>query len=507
MNEVMKKLKYILFCLLLLIQSACKHDSDCKDILINVVSDTVNISIQEEYLETYTTLRNIVAQDLLYCYNNKLHTIDIFELTKQKPEKIIHLEREGVDGVVYPQAITVYKDSVFIQNSTHYLIVNHNGKVIWKLAKKELNNQLNEALYSFSSTGLTICNFEDLVYDNNRRELIVPLNALEPTYLGNKNMIAAISIDTKTAQVLPLFYPETVTNGYYGKLAVPQIFCKGDSLIYNFPNSSTVYIFDRNSEKVTTLNVESEYTDNQSEKIGTNTNPRKLMDHFLHSLFFHKIQYDKERNLYYRLHTDRSSDRSAFSNKDTYLTIMNERLEKISEIKLPMNIYPMYNITKDGLLFQFIEVLEEDTFSYLLITTDKIKKVQKPLLINVPCEEQSKNVQQKVSKSIETKTEKQSQSIVKKMNVQEIRDFFEQQMIYPEQELKNRVEGVVMVSFSCDKKGKVITRKILEQATTTDNENLRKEALRLANLVEWVEPGITYMVHIPFNVDLYLDRK
>ena len=80
-------------------------------------------------------------------------------------------------------------------------------------------------------------------------------------------------------------------------------------------------------------------------------------------------------------------------------------------------------------------------------------------------------------------------------------------MIYPEQELKNRVEGVVMVSFSCDKKGKVITRKILEQATTTDNENLRKEALRLANLVEWVEPGITYMVHIPFNVDLYLDRK
>ena len=79
--------------------------------------------------------------------------------------------------------------------------------------------------------------------------------------------------------------------------------------------------------------------------------------------------------------------------------------------------------------------------------------------------------------------------------------------VYPEQELKEKVEGIVMLSLTCDKEGKVIGCKIIEQATTTENENLREEALRLANLAKWVEPGVMYMVHISFDIEDYLKRN
>jgi hypothetical protein len=61
--------------------------------------------------------------------------------------------------------------------------------------------------------------------------------------------------------------------------------------------------------------------------------------------------------------------------------------------------------------------------------------------------------------------------------------------------------------YTCDKEGKVIGSKIIEEVTTTENENLREEALRLANLAKWVEPGVMYMVHISFDIEDYLKRN
>jgi hypothetical protein len=66
-----------------------------KNELVTVSSDTVDIFIGVDYLESYTTLRNVVQHECLYGYNNKEHTIDLFDLKERKPIKQISLEKEG----------------------------------------------------------------------------------------------------------------------------------------------------------------------------------------------------------------------------------------------------------------------------------------------------------------------------------------------------------------------------------------------------------------------------
>jgi hypothetical protein len=54
------------------------------------------------------------------------------------------------------------------------------------------------------------------------------------------------------------------------------------------------------------------------------------------------------------------------------LAIISIDFKKVKEVKLPANCYPFYVITDDGLLFQFMEGLKEDIFSYQIVTTDEI---------------------------------------------------------------------------------------------------------------------------------------
>ena len=502
----MRYLKCVLSCFFLAMILVGCQQPNVKNELVTVNSDTVDIFIGVDYLESYTTLRNVVQHECLYGYNNKEHTIDLFDLKERKPIKQISLEKEGANGIVYPHALTIHQDTVWIQTATHFFATDLDGKIIWRLDKKELDKQIDHSVYSFSSTGVTVCNFEDLVYDSNRQELVVPIYLLDPFSLEKKQAVATIQVKEKKVTLLPIPFPETIIHDYYGKLSTPQLLVKGDSLVYNFPNSAAIHIFNRKNGEITTHHIESEYTANLSETIRENANATKILDHYLHALFFHKVQYDEKRGLYYRLHTDHSTDRAAFSNKETYLTIISSDFKKLKEVKLPANCYPFYVITDDGLLFQFMEGLKEDMFSYQIVTTDEIQKIKGVEKNEVSIHVKSETQQSKQDSS-KVMPKKRVQPTVKKMNVQELAEFFKQKMVYPEQELKEKVEGIVMLSLTCDKEGKVIGCKIIEQATTTENENLREEALRLANLAKWVEPGVMYMVHISFDIEDYLKRN
>ena len=98
----------------------------------NLMIDTINISIGDSCLQTYTLLRNIVYEDKLYCFNKIQHSIDIFNLSTQELSSQIKIEREGANGITNIDAFCVYGDSIFIQNETNYTIINHQGKIIKK---------------------------------------------------------------------------------------------------------------------------------------------------------------------------------------------------------------------------------------------------------------------------------------------------------------------------------------------------------------------------------------
>ena len=156
--------------------------------------------------------------------------------------------------------------------------------------------------------------------------------------------MATIDIKKEIVNLLPIYFPLSVTDKYYGKLSTAQILSKGDSIIYNFGNSSKIYIYNRRNKEIYEYDIKSNFTDNLSEDLDKNVNTKKLFDHYLHSLFFHNIQYDPYRDCYYRIHTNKNNNPSAFNDKETFLTIINSNFEKTDEIKLPENTLSLIHI-------------------------------------------------------------------------------------------------------------------------------------------------------------------
>ena len=239
--------------------------------------DTINISIGDSCLQTYTLLRNIVYEDKLYCFNKIQHSIDIFNLSTQELSSQIKIEREGANGITNIDAFCVYGDSIFIQNETNYTIINHQGKIIKKISKEKLNNLIDNNEYSIFPTNITLSNFENLIFDNKHDELIIPINTVSPSNLKGKNCIATVDIKNEIVNLLPIHFPPIVTNKYYGKLSAAQILSKGDSIIYNFGNSSKIYIYDRRNKETYEYDIKSNFTDNLSEDLDKNVNTKKYL--------------------------------------------------------------------------------------------------------------------------------------------------------------------------------------------------------------------------------------
>lgn len=501
----MKKNILYLYAILLCFYSCKNNHIQVKDPGSAKV-DTILIPIDEQYTQNYTALRNRIQSNHFYGFNNKLHTIDIFDLYNKKHVSKIEIQKEGPNGIPNLNAFTVISDSIIIQNSSHFIIIDQNGSIVKKISKEKLNTALNNSDYSLQPTYVTLANFEDIAYDNKRNELIAPVNSINPRQLKNKNCIASIHLNSEKVELLPVYFPESVIDKYYGKLGVPQILCKGDSLIYNFANSSHIYIFNRITKAITDHTIESAYTSNISEALDENADMKKQFDHYLHALFFHSIQYDKDRNQYYRIHTDKNDDISAFNNKDTYLTIMNADFEKIDEIKLPANFYPIFNVTKQGLLFEFMQAPEENAFSYMMITSPHIPVINKQepeLSYTTPTSITTDSADIIRPSVIKKNTSTVHLTENEKMTAEKISQFVQKNMIYPPNELENKVEGLVFIILKCDKTGKVTSCETTDApVTTTDNKELIKEALRIGSLIKYINPDI-FCFHVPFNIDRY----
>lgn len=89
---------------------------------------------------------------------------------------------------------------------------------------------------------------------------------------------------------------------------------------------------------------------------------------------------------------------------------------------------------------------------------------------------------------------------------EELKRFIDEQLIYPEEELKNKTEGIVSIKFICDEKGKIKQYSIAKGI----NSNLDNEAIRLFKLLLWF-PAIKQStpvayesyIDIPFSINKY----
>lgn len=490
-NKISQFILYFVFLI------SCNTPKDNKEAISSslIKIDTLSVNINENYMQNYTSLRNRIYNDQLYAYNIHQHTIDIFDFATQNFTSQIKLQREGADGIPNINSFIVANEFIIAQNESNYIIIDYNGHIVKKISKEILTNNLDDKDYLLNApNNISISNFEDMTYDSNEKKLIVPISTLDPFKLKGKYCLANIDINTEKISFYPITYPDNLSNEYYGKLSRPNSLIIKNRIIYNFSYSSNIYSFDKNSTTTNSYDITSNFTKNISEQLDKNANIKKQLDHYFHSLFFHGIQYDQYRNIFYRIHTDKSSDMSVFNNKETYLTIISENLEKITEIKLPTNLYPIFNITEKGLIFQFMAGLYEDKYSYMIITSPYIMPVKK---IESPHKTDTTPAikKPKVHNTIEI------------ISLDNIKSFITKNLVYPSIELENNIEGAVFIILDSDSSGAILSCRISDTASTTDNKALRNEAMRIAKLIKRIEPNSMFSFHVNFNKKEYLSQK
>lgn len=193
-------------------------------------------------------------------------------------------------------------------------------------------------------------------------------------------------------------------------------------------------MFNRNIKKITKIAIKSDYTENKAKDLDKNANSNEQLDYFFHSLFFHGIQYDSYRDQYYRLHINKSDDPSVFNNREAYLTIINSNFEKVDEIALPTNLYPIFNITPQGLLFQFMQGLHEDQYSYMILTSSLITPIEvNDSIVSIKPDTIKATALTKTLISTKDKSDIQD-----KIAMQDIRDYLTKKRFIPKPNLRTK---------------------------------------------------------------------
>lgn len=80
---------------------------------------------------------------------------------------------------------------------------------------------------------------------------------------------------------------------------------------------------------------------------------------------------------------------------------------------------------------------------------------------------------------------------------EEFKRFIDEQLIYPAEELKNKIEGTVIIKFICDEKGKIKQYSIAKGVS----KNIDNEAIRLFKLLLW-HPAIKQSETVAFETSI-----
>ena len=100
--------------------------------------ENFSVDVTEDYAQIYenSSCRAVSAKidgaDCMLAYSDKLHCIDVIDLTNKRPLKQIQLVKEGPHGVVGVEGIFFYDNTFVLKSSVYLYRVNWDGHVVSK---------------------------------------------------------------------------------------------------------------------------------------------------------------------------------------------------------------------------------------------------------------------------------------------------------------------------------------------------------------------------------------
>jgi hypothetical protein len=185
-------------------------------------------------------------------------------------------------------------------------------------------------------------------------------------------ILAEIQIDTGEITNYPFYFPSSylMQGQYLGEYMNPNSVMEDSLIIFSFPNSPEINVYERKSKQLVSKSIESRFTKNMVKSMpsGTYSEIHLRLNHLIESPYFYKTVFDPFRKLFYCTHRgehpnpDLNLGNLNFSFTRDYLTVLDENLNLLEGIELPVHKYDALSffVTKDGLYLPFSHYLNEE---------------------------------------------------------------------------------------------------------------------------------------------------
>ena len=195
--------------------------------------------------------------------------------------------------------------------------------------------------------------------------------SVTPTEESATYIVYEYSLNSGTFKTFELKGSETekFAGKRFGFKQFPNVTYTDQDILYNFPISSNIYRIDIETGKETAFGGKSRYTPNLASELTMPYDMKDASKHHIENIHFFEIQYDPYKNIYYRLHLDKTENvsttpfRTLSDSKELYLTSFDKNFRITSETKLENNIYTHYNswgVLDNGLFITEDNLLDEN---------------------------------------------------------------------------------------------------------------------------------------------------
>lgn len=247
----------------------------------------------------HPTSTQIDGMDCMLMYNALIHAVEIIDLTHMKPFRQIKLKEEGRERIGDVRGVFYHQGNFILCASFGFYRIDGEGNLLAKWAGDEYL-KANHSLKGFSimipelTMYFNLYNFTGYDERNDRMTLSVYKQEKEDGEYPKKILV----VDCKSCEVVDVVNvacPERMKReAQLGILGSVNSLPYGDSVIYNFPASAEVFVYNRKDRTTQCYTLGSDFTEPYYQCQGAG-------DEGLASGYYFPLRYDVLRHCFWRV--------------------------------------------------------------------------------------------------------------------------------------------------------------------------------------------------------------
>lgn len=297
--------------------------------------ENYSVNVTEDCIQVYensncrATTSRIDGTDYMVAYSAPLHSIDLIALNGIPSFRQIKLETEGPDGVNDISGIFYYEKTFVLRTAEGFCRVDQEGKVV---SKWNINDYLGKNKgfgLRFPEQTVAFNVFSTLGFDDQKGLVALPVYQYEKVNGQYPARILVLSCkDWQIVEELDVTYPEKLKQEtWLGCLGIIQALPQDDKVIYNFPASSDIFVYDRTTKTTQVHSIATRYTE-EYHRCKDNRDPGLGGGYFL------PLRYDRLHQCYWRVQ-QRKIDGGGVAGKPFSVTRLTPDFGFVGEYDMP----------------------------------------------------------------------------------------------------------------------------------------------------------------------------